>query len=70
MQVRKRGKRTTEATTLRVSRKTAVVVSTIAKAKERTADEIIWEMLEKLYAREIKLVEQLSAEADADDNTP
>jgi hypothetical protein len=59
-----------QETTLRVKRRTAVVLSTLAKAKETTADELIWQMLQDKYANEVKLVMQLSGKLDDDGDAP
>jgi hypothetical protein len=56
-------------TTLRVSRRTSLVLGTIARAKEKSADEFIWEMLERLYPDEIKLVKSLSGKEIFDETT-
>jgi hypothetical protein len=64
----KRTKTLDESTSVRLKRRTAVVLATIAKAKDKTADEVIWRMLQQVYPTEIKLVQALADRDDYDEN--
>ena len=63
----KKADKLAEGTTIRVSRRTSLVLGTIARAKEKSADEFIWEMLERLYPEEIELVKSLSGKEKFDE---
>jgi hypothetical protein len=51
-----------DITSLRVTRKTANVVGMIAKAKNLSANELLWIMLERQYPEQIRMAEQLYGE--------
>jgi hypothetical protein len=55
-----------EMTTLRVKRRTANIVSMISKARHKTAEDIVMDMLEQLYAKEIRMYDELFGEIDDD----